>query len=41
LPCGSDIGLNKKFFKLISWYDNECGYSCRTVDLVRKVGKSL
>jgi len=35
------IGLNSKFFKLVSWYDNEWGYSCRTVDLVRKVGKSL
>jgi glyceraldehyde 3-phosphate dehydrogenase len=35
------IGLNSKFFKLVSWYDNEWGYSCRTVDLLRKVGKSL
>jgi len=33
--------LNKKSFKLASWYDAERGYSCRTVDLVRKVGKSL
>jgi glyceraldehyde 3-phosphate dehydrogenase len=39
--AGSGIELNKKFFKLVSWYDNEWGYSCRTVDLVRKIGKSL
>ncbi len=38
---GSGIELNKKFFKLVSWYDNEWGYSCRTVDLLKKVGKSL
>jgi len=39
--AGSGIGLNSKFFKLVSWYDNEWGYSCRTVALLRKVGKSL
>jgi glyceraldehyde 3-phosphate dehydrogenase len=25
--------------KIVSWYDNEWGYSCRTVDLIAKVGK--
>lgn len=39
--AGSSIELSKRFFKLVSWYDNEWGYSCRTVDLLRKVGKSL
>ncbi|HEY3243778.1 MAG TPA: type I glyceraldehyde-3-phosphate dehydrogenase [Phycisphaerae bacterium] len=24
--------------KVISWYDNEWGYSCRTADLIKKVG---
>lgn len=27
--------------KVLAWYDNEWGYSCRVVDLVRKVGLSL
>ena len=28
---GSGIELSNRFFKLVSWYDNEWGYSCRTV----------
>jgi glyceraldehyde 3-phosphate dehydrogenase len=27
----------KRFFKLISWYDNEWGYSCRIADLLIKI----
>ena len=39
--AGSGIGLNDTFFKLVSWYDNEWGYSCRVVELVQKVAKFL
>ncbi|HEX4262979.1 MAG TPA: type I glyceraldehyde-3-phosphate dehydrogenase [Verrucomicrobiae bacterium] len=31
----SGIELNKRFFKLVSWYDNEWGYSCRVADLLK------
>ena len=33
--AGSGLELNSKFFKLVSWYDNEWGYSNRCVDLVK------
>ncbi|MDB6024814.1 MAG: glyceraldehyde-3-phosphate dehydrogenase [Verrucomicrobiales bacterium] len=32
---GSGIQLNSRFFKLVSWYDNEWGYSNRVADLVK------
>jgi glyceraldehyde 3-phosphate dehydrogenase len=35
--AGSGIELNKRFFKLISWYDNEWGYSNRCVELLQHV----
>jgi glyceraldehyde 3-phosphate dehydrogenase len=40
--AGSGIELNKRFFKLVSWYDNEWGYSCRVADLVKfMIGKGI
>ncbi|KAK3304309.1 glyceraldehyde-3-phosphate dehydrogenase [Chaetomium strumarium] len=33
------ISLNKNFVKLISWYDNEWGYSRRVLDLLAYVAK--
>src|SRR2546425_3581263 len=33
--AGSSIELNNGFFKLVSWYDNEWGYSNRVADLVK------
>jgi glyceraldehyde 3-phosphate dehydrogenase len=35
--AGSGIELNSRFFKLVSWYDNEWGYSCRCVDLLKYI----
>ena len=39
--AGSGIELNPKFFKLVSWYDNEWGYSNRVVDLTKKIAAQL
>ena len=39
--AGSGMGLSDTFFKLVSWYDNEWGYSNRCVDLLKKVSAFL
>lgn len=32
--AGAGIELNSNFFKVVSWYDNEWGYSTRVIDLM-------
>ena len=32
------LGGEGKFVKVVSWYDNEWGYSCRTADLCARIG---
>jgi glyceraldehyde 3-phosphate dehydrogenase len=35
------LGDKSKLAKIISWYDNEWGYSCRTADLCARLAKYL
>ncbi|KAI5159170.1 glyceraldehyde 3-phosphate dehydrogenase (phosphorylating) [Nematocida ausubeli] len=37
--ASASIFLSDKFVKLIAWYDNECGYSHRVVDLLIHISK--
>ncbi|MCA1781285.1 MAG: type I glyceraldehyde-3-phosphate dehydrogenase [Dermatophilaceae bacterium] len=42
--CIFDSGLTKVIgnqVKVVGWYDNEWGYSCRLIDLIVHMGKSL
>jgi glyceraldehyde 3-phosphate dehydrogenase len=35
--AGAGIQLDDTFVKVVSWYDNEWGYSCKVLDLVAKI----
>ena len=38
----SDLTMaNGTMVKVFGWYDNEWGYSCRLVDLVAKIAKTM
>ena len=37
----STMVMDKRMVKLIAWYDNEWGYSCRVVDLALLLGAQL
>lgn len=33
--AGAGISLNPNFVKVVSWYDNEWGYSCKIMEMIR------
>ncbi len=35
--AGAGMELNANFFKIITWYDNECGYSNKLIDLAKHI----
>jgi len=37
--AGAGMELNSRFYKIISWYDNECGYSNKLIDLASHISK--
>lgn len=37
----STMVIGDNMVKVLLWYDNEWGYSCRVVDLIKYIGKSL
>ena len=41
IDCLSTNVLNKRFLKLLAWYDNEHGYCCRVIDLLDFLTKKI
>ena len=37
VDAGAGIAMSNNFVKIVSWYDNEWGYSCRVLDLVAHI----
>lgn len=37
----STMVIDGNFAKVVSWYDNEWGFSCRMIDLIKMVGQTL
>ena len=37
--ANAGMELNSRFYKIISWYDNECGYSNKLIDLAKYISK--
>jgi glyceraldehyde 3-phosphate dehydrogenase len=37
--AGAAVELSDRFFKVVSWYDNEAGYAARCVDFLRLMAK--
>lgn len=37
----STMVIDDNFVKVLAWYDNEWGFSCRMIDLIKLVGKDL
>ncbi len=41
IDAASTMSLGGNFIKVLAWYDNEWGYSCRVADLVKYMGDRL
>jgi glyceraldehyde 3-phosphate dehydrogenase len=39
VDAGMTLAIGGSLVKVISWYDNEWGYSCRVRDLINYIGK--